>query len=180
MADLLAQLLDQNLSQDVRPGAPHTLQEVSALGRQGRTELAELLAGTPNKQSREYRSARRQVERWAKKPGTRIEQRSRNRLAGAGRQARSPRLTAFRAHGGEMRVKVSWYEERKPEWLPPQRWIHITQKAMRAVIRYWADGDTQLAAGLLFTEFAERYNVPNVDDWLADVVVQDLRLEPTR
>jgi hypothetical protein len=180
MPDDLPQLLDQNLGRDVQAGAPHTLIEVSALGREGRTELAELLAGTTNKKTREYRSARRQVERWAKKPGTKIKTRSRQRLRGAGREARSPRLQAFRRHGAEMRLQIEWYVGRRLEWVPAGRTQHIPREAMRRVIRTWAEGEIDEAAGLLLAEFAEQYKVPDVLDWLPDVVIHRLHLEPTR
>jgi len=46
------------------------------------------------------------------------------------------------------------------------------------VIRSWGEGEPEEAAGLLLAEFAEQYQVPDVLDWLPDVVIHDLRLEP--
>jgi len=178
MAADLAQLLDRNLSRDLQRGGELTLIEVANLTTRGRSELAEAIAGTANRKSREYLSARRQVERWAKKPGTRIKTRSRRRLSGAGRQTRSPRLTAFRRSGAEMQLQIEWYVGRRLEWVPAGRTQHIPRNPMCRVIRSWGEGEPEEAAGLLLAEFAEQYQVPDVLDWLPDVVIHDLRLEP--
>lgn len=140
-----------------------------------RTAFAELLAGTADKKSKAYKAARRNVERWVK--GRKPIVVSRRRIIGARRQA-SEELARFRLHGANMRVLVSWYGDRKPEWLPPHRWVSIRQSAMRQTIREWAEGDHEQAAETLFEEFLIRYEVPNVGDWLADVEVIGLRLEP--
>lgn len=179
-SDTLPQLLDANLSQGV---AYVEVEETINFGDLAgpdmtaqRSAFAEALAGTADKKSKAYKAARRNVERWVK--GRRPMVVSRRRIAGARRQE-SERLRAFRAHGGEVRLQVSWYESRRPEWLPPQAWVHVRQQVMRAIIRDWAEGDAQLAAGRLFREFIDRYNVPNPEDWERDVVVVDLRLVPT-
>jgi hypothetical protein len=183
-AEGLAQLLDANLSQGV---AYVEVEETINFGdlagpsmTEQRSAFAEALAGTTDKKSREYKAARRNVERWVK--GRRPMTVSRRRIAGARRQE-SARLSAFRVHGGDCRLQVSWYETRKPEWLPPNSWVHLRQPVMRRIIRYWAEGDEEghaLAAGLLFREFVEQYAVPNPEDWERDVIVIDLRLKPSQ
>lgn len=183
-AEGLAQLLDANLSQGV---AYVEVQETVDFGELAgpdmtaqRSAFAEALAGTGDKSSKAYKAARRNVERWVK--GRRPMVVSRRRIAGARRQE-SERLRAFRLHGGECRLQVSWYESRKPEWLPPKAWVHIRQQVMRAVIRDWSTGDDeghQLAAGRLFREFVDQYEVPNPEDWERDVIVVDLRLVPSQ
>jgi hypothetical protein len=180
----LAQLLDANLSQGVQYVE---VQEVFNFGdlagpdrTQDRSAFAEALAGTADKKSREYKAARRNVERWVK--GRRPMTISRRRIVGARRQSNA-RLSAFRVHGGDCRLQVSWYESRKPEWLPPNSWVHLRQQVMRRIIRYWSedtDEGRQLAAGLLFREFIDRYQVPNPEDWERDVIVIDLRLVPSK
>lgn len=141
------------------------------------TAYAELLAGTSDKKSKAYKTARRNAERWSR--GRRPKPVSRRRIAGARRQ-QDETLAAFRRHGGEMRVKVSWYGERRPEWLPPHRWQHIRQRQMRQVVRLWAEGEPWEAADHLFREFLHGYGVPNPDDWMADVEVIELRLIPSK
>jgi hypothetical protein len=180
----LAQLLDANLSQGVSyVEVEETINFGDLAGADmapQRTAFAEALAGTADKKSKAYKAARRNVERWVK--GRKPMVVSRRRIAGARRQE-SARLRAFRAHGGECRLQVSWYESRRPEWLPPKAWVHLRQRAMRAIVRHWAEGDDegkQLAAGTLFREFVEQYKVPNPDDWERDVVVVGLRLVPAR
>jgi len=152
------------------------------LGRsQSLTELAELLSGTSDKKSKAYKTARRNAERWAPKSGKKPRQptvRSRRRIGGARRQ-QDARLAQFRRHGGEMRVKISWYGSRAPEWLPPHRWQHIRQRQMRKVVSLWAEGEHELAAEELFFEFLDQYGVPNPLDWLADTEIIDLRLIPS-
>jgi hypothetical protein len=181
-ADALPELLDAELSQGVDEvevveetidfgdlaGPEHTAE---------RTAFAELLAGTEDKKSRAYKAARRNVERWVK--GRRPVTVSVRQIVTARRQ-QSERVRAFRLHGGEMRVQVSWYAERKREWLPPQRWVHVRQRVMREVVRAWAAGALERAAGVIWREFLEQYNVPNIRDWMRDVIVTDLRLEPSR
>lgn len=180
--DALPELVDAALSQGVDEvvvttetvdfgdlaGPEHTAE---------RTAFAELLAGTEDKKSRPYKAARRNVERWVK--GRRPVELSVNRIVSARRQ-QDARLAALRRHGGSLRMQVSWYATRKRETLPPQRWVHVRQPVMRAVIRAWAGGDLKQAADTLRREFLEQYQVPNVDDWVRDVIVTDLHLEPGR
>jgi hypothetical protein len=181
MAEVLPQLLDANLSQGVEYVEVQEVVDFGGLAGPSmtaeRSAFAELLAGTTDKKTKAYKAARRNVERWVK--GRKPMVISRRRIAGARRQS-SARLAAFRAHGGECRLQVSWYESRRAEWLPPKAWVHLRQRAMRQIVRYWADGDPQLAAGALFREFVEQYRVPNPDDWERDVIVLDLRLVPSQ
>jgi hypothetical protein len=175
----LAGLLDANLSRD----APRVLSVRAIMDLSLPTsELAELMAGTSDKSSRAYRSARRQAERLRKKPSTRIRETTRRRVQGVSRQ-RSARLAAFRAHGGDMRVLIvnnmSEVNVRE-EWLPPGGWVHLPARTMRSVIRYWGEGDHELAAGYLYGAFLERYAVPNIDEWQDSTEVIGLELEPTR
>jgi hypothetical protein len=178
--EALAQLLDANLSQGVSYVEVEETIDFGELAgpdkTADRTAFAELLSGTTDKKSKAYKAARRNVERWVR--GRRPMVISRRRIASARRQT-SARLSAFRVHGGDCRLQVSWYESRRPEWLPPKAWVHVRQPVMRAVIRDWSDGDHELAAGRLFREFVERYQVPNPDDWERDVIVIDLRLQPS-
>jgi hypothetical protein len=181
VASLLAQLLDANLSEGV--AAVELVEETVEFGdlagpamRAERTAFAEALSGTSDKQSRAYKAARRNVERWV--AGRRPMRVSVRRIVSARRQ-QGARLTAIRAAGADVRLQVSWYATRRPEWLPPHRWLHIARDPMRRVVRHWADGDHELAAGALFTAFARAYNVPNIDDWMRDVEVVDLALRPT-
>lgn len=180
----LAQLLDANLSQGVQYVE---VQETVNFGdlagperTQDRSAFAEALAGTTDKKTREYKAARRNVERWVK--GRRPMVVSRRRIAGA-RRVSNARLAAFRRHGGDCRLQVVWYEARRPEWLPAKAWVHIRQQVMRAIVRDWAEDTDEgrlLAAGRLFREFIDRYQVPNPEDWERDVIVIDLRLVPSK
>jgi hypothetical protein len=171
----LGELLDIQLSRGAMESGP-TVLDLRELGREQISELAEAMSGVARTGSpTAYRSARRQLERW-RKGGVTLRPRSIERLQSAKRQANA-RLRQFKQSGAEMKVLVSWYASRRSEWLPPNRWIHIPRETMRSVIRQWADGDAGGAAWRLFEIFLERYDVPNVDDWLADAVVLDLRLE---
>jgi hypothetical protein len=180
--DLLPELLDANLSQgvDELQVVEETIDMRELDGpenRYERTAMAELLAGTDDKKSRAYKAQRRNVERWAK--GRKPMPITVRRIVSARRQS-SLRLRAFRNHGANMRVQVSWYAERRREWLPPNRWITIPTREIREVIREWAQGRLIAAAAMLWREFLHRYNVPNIEDWERDVIVVDLRLEPAR
>lgn len=177
MADI-GELLDQQLSRGAfELDTNETVLDLAQLGREQISELAEAMSGVGRAGSpTAYRSARRQLERW-RKGGVTPTVRSRDRLRGAKRHANA-RLRAFRARGGNMRLQVSWYGSRRPEWLPPQRWVHIRRPIMQQVIRKWASGDSESAAKTLLTEFYERYDVPNLEDWGRDVTVLDILLEP--
>jgi hypothetical protein len=183
MSDL-AQLLDANLSQGT---TQLVLEEetidLSRLGREQISELAEAMAGVGRKGSpTAYRSARRQLERW-RKGGVTPRLRSRERLRGARRQA-TARLTAFRARGADMRIYMVWgsaasaRRKRRGEWLPPHEWIQIARTVMRRVIREWAQGELEEAADLLFVEFLQSYGIDNAEDFMEGAEVLELLLEP--
>jgi hypothetical protein len=183
MPDALATLLDKNLSQ----GAPSPLELpsveaiVESLTRAGRTEMAELLAGTTNKRSREYKAARRRVTRWQQRGVGRITPKSQRQLEGVRRRfPESERVTAFRTNGAYMRVQIAWYEGHRTEWLPPGKWVGISAVTMRSVVRYWVEGDSDTAAGALYSAFLEAYEVPNIDDWQMETEVIGLELEPAK
>lgn len=143
--------------------------------RADRTAFAELLAGTEDKSSRPYKAARRNVERWVK---GRVPMQVSVRRIVAVRRQQDARLAAMRRHGGRARMLVSWYSSRRPEWLPPRRWVTIRQRTMRGVIRQWAEGDLAGAADQLAAEWLGQYGVPNPADWMRDVEVEALELEP--
>lgn len=177
MADALADLLDANLRRGERPRG---LLDLTVLDRAGRTELAEALAGTTNKRSREYKSARRRVERWQRQGTRRITPRSQKQLDSARRTFGNQRHDEFRRRGADMRVQIVWYEGHRTEWLPPGRWVRITAGTMRYVIQTWSENEVELAAGALYTAFLEQYEVPNIDDWQAETEVIGLELEPAK
>jgi hypothetical protein len=152
------------------------------------SELASLLAGTDDKRTRKYKSARRQAERWSPSPRARargvkartptLSSRTRLRIA---RRQQDDRLRSFRLHGGAMKVSVLWYhggKGRRVEVLPPHYWVHIRQLVMRRVVRLWAAGEKQDAARELFDEFMLQYDIPNPGDWLSDTEIVGLELEP--
>lgn len=179
--DDLAELLDVSLSEGA--GELEVVEETIDFAdlagpeqARERTAFAELLSGTSDKKSRAYRAQRRNVERWVK--GRRPITISVQRIVTA-RAQQSARVAAFRLHGANVRMRVSWYAERKPEQLPPNRWLHVRQSVMRQVVREWARGDHEAAADTLRAEFLEQYQVPNPDDWQRDVTVLDLQLEPS-
>lgn len=180
--DTLPELLNANLSEGVELVEVEEQRAVDFTELEGpdrkleRAAFAEALSGTSDKKSKAYKAARRNMERWIK--GRVPMTYSVRRIVMARRQS-NERLSAFRMHGGECRLQVSWYESRKPEWLPPQRWVHLRQQVMRGIVREWAAGELRAAADVLFWEFLEQYKVPNPEDWARDVVVIDLRLVPT-
>lgn len=182
MADLLPDLLDAALSQDVPSSRelPPLGEVIGNLTRAGRTEMAELLAGTTDKRSRDYKTARRRVERWQRRGVTRITPKSRRQIEGARRVPESRRLRAFRSRGADMRVLITWYQGQREEWLPPGGWLRIKAASMRAVIRYWSEDDPQTAAAALYSAFLKEYKVPNYDDWANETEVIDLELEPVK
>lgn len=179
MADV-ADLLDRELRRGASEVEPENVElDLKKLSTEQISQLAELLSGVSVRSSTPYRSARRQLERW-RKGGIKLTLRSQERLNRAHAQA-TKRIKDFRAHGAEMRVKVSWYGERRPEWLPPGRWIHIRRMVTLDVIREWAAGTRRAlerAGRILFREFLEQYEVPNLNDWMQNVEIIDLRLEP--
>ena len=174
MADttLLAKLLAAELSKGISREQPLV---VSKLTRIERTELAELLAGTSEKRSSAYKAARRNVERWEK--GRKPMPISLARLTRAGRE-RNALIAAYRGRGADTRVLVDGYGNIKG-WLPPHGWLHLPREAMRRIIRYWAEGDHELAAGAYFDAFLAAYRVPNYETWAMELTVVDLRLRPT-
>jgi hypothetical protein len=198
MAENLPELLDaelrRGLTEVIVPAEetrPEDLLTPGLSRRENVTALAELLSGTDNRSSRAYLSARRQAERWLPSEamlarGIKARQPvlpSRLRLASV-RRLLDQRIKDMRVHGADMRLRVSWYGERRQEWLPPHRWIHIRAFATRTVIKLWSDDQIDRAAELLMQEFVSYpgagygYEVPNPADWLRDVVVVELLLEP--
>lgn len=179
MADI-ADLLDRELRRGASEVEPENVElDLKKLSTEQISQLAELLSGVNVRSSTPYRSARRQLERW-RKGGIKLTLRSQERLSLAHAQA-TQRIKDFRKHGAEMRVKVSWYGSRRPEWLPPGRWLHIRRPVMLTVIENWAHGTRrklERAARTLWKEFLEQYEVPNPQDWLRDVEIIDLELEP--
>jgi hypothetical protein len=177
-ADQLPDLLDENLRRGEQASSfSEILLDLAGLDRAGRTELAELLSGTSNKRSREYKNARRRVERWEKNGTARITPKSRKQLRGARRSFGNERHDRFRRAGANMRVLITWYEGQREEWLPPGRWLHIAPPTMTAVIQYWSEGDVEIAAGALYSAFLDTYGVPNIDDWQMETEVIGLELE---
>jgi hypothetical protein len=188
----LAELLDANLGaglEGLELESPTLDVEGFVAPGIGRTESvtdwAERLSDSSDKKSKAYKRARRAVERWSPserqrakgaKP-TRPKPASRKRLAGAARQA-DPRLREFRERGAEMRIKVAAMSDSEPGWLPPGRWQTIPREAMRIVVRLWAEGEMEEAAESLYVEFLQQYEVPNVEDWLRDSRIEDLKLRP--
>jgi hypothetical protein len=81
-------------------------------------------------------------------------------------------LVELRLHGGEVRyyVRISADEF----WAPRgEGTIHIPQRAMRTILRTWADGEKELAGEELLYEFEARYPLP-------DPEILDMRLDPSQ
>jgi hypothetical protein len=163
---------------NLRRGRRTRYLDLIGLDSSGRTRVAEAIAGTGNKRSREYKNARRRVERWQSRGVTRIKPSSRRQLEGATRTYGNERHDRFRRIGADMRVQISWYEGNRLEWLPPGRWVRIPAATMRRVIQTWSEEDVNLAAGELYTAFLAEYEVPNIDDWQMETEVVGLELEP--
>lgn len=132
-----------------------------------RSELAESLAGTSDKKSRAYKSARRQVERWHPlKPGRRAQQ---PRAAVRPRIEQITEAVHMRFVGALVRLHVAWYKGQKGQWLPPNNWLPFTASEWR---------ESEDDDGRLFELFLEKYNVPNPLDWLRDGEVTDRAVRP--
>lgn len=146
--------------------------------REARSELAEALAGSSERSSRAYRSQRRNVERWAK---GRVPMLVTIRRIIDVQTARRRLWARMRAAGADVRFFVSWYAERKAEWLPPGGWLRFPAEYIGPVLDL-AERDTERdwerAAGLLWRTFLQLYNVPNPRDWQRDVEIIDLRVKP--
>jgi hypothetical protein len=81
-------------------------------------------------------------------------------------------LAELRLHGGEVRMLVRISADEF--WAPRGGGtIHIPQRAMRRILREWADGEKQLAADDLTYEFESRYPLP-------DPEILELNLEPSQ
>lgn len=155
------------------------------------TELAELVSGTSDKKSKEYKAARKKVERWspsekARAKGARPERpgkRSQSQLRSARRQ-QSERLRALRERGGDMKALIRWLSgfRRRPEWVPSGQWIHIPREVMRRVIKLWAEQQGGAAADMLWSEFLSRYIRSDVEmkNWQRDVEVIAVDLLPSK
>jgi len=141
--------------------------------RQMRSELAEALSGTSDRSGRAYRSQRRNVERWAKgrvpKPITI------KRIIDVQSQRRQL-WQRIRNAGADVRFQVSWYAERKAEWLPPGNWQKLSWDKTAAVMDHAEAGRWEDGGRLLWERFLTAYGVPNLNDWLRDVQVLDLKL----
>lgn len=148
--------------------------------------LAEELAGTSDKSTREYRSARAAVGRWypsrtARRRGVRPVQpsaESEQRLRAIQRK-RGERVQRFR-RGAQMKLRFQWYGDRNAEWRPdsPGAYVAIREWVMRRVVNLWAAGEPLEGWEELLREFLKQYGVPNPLDWLRDVEIVDLRLVP--
>jgi hypothetical protein len=173
----LAPLLDRNLS---RGGGERVLRPIDLRTLTGGqvSELAEQLSGHSRKgQPRAYLSARRQVERWRR--GSKPKIINVQRIERAGRENRQ-RIGAFNQQGADMRLQIEFYEGRKPEWLPKGRWLHIKRGDTQRVIRAWRDSDREYAAELLLIAFLAEYEVPNPLDWMQNITIIGLELEPDK
>lgn len=148
------------------------------------TEWAEHLSGTSNKKSKAYKTARRNLERWSPSPAARargakprrVTTRLREKVATAIDDADA---TANALRGGaEMKLLISWYSSRKPEWVPPHYNLHIDGFVMDHVIDAWENGHSEDAGGELWFAFLRAYNVPNIEDWMENVELRELQMEP--
>lgn len=181
MPDLsLGQLLQRELDAGVEAIQVHeeTVDVQGLTGpenREARSELAEALAGSSERSSRAYRSQRRNVERWAK---GRVPMLVTIRRIINVQTARRRLWATMRAAGADVRFKVSWYAERKPEWLPPGDWLRLKAAEIGPVLDLAERDAWERAAGLLWRTFLKVYNVPNPTDWLRDVEIIDLRVRP--
>lgn len=144
--------------------------------REARSELAEALSGVSRKgQPRAYLNQRRNVERWAR--GRRPMLVTIRRIISV--QAARRRLWAqMRQAGADVRVRVSWYASRAPEWLPPGEWLRFPAEAIGPVLALAEAERWEAAAGRLWATFLQLYRVPNPDDWRRDVEIIDLRVRP--
>ena len=140
-----------------------------------RSEWAELLSGTRNRSSRAYLSQRRNVERWVKgrTPKVITVQRIVDVIDAAAKRRRR-----LRTNGGAIRIRMKFYAGRKPETLPPHRWLVLSPGAMADVIHRHDQGDKDGAGLQLWTDFLKTYGVPNIGDWLRSAEVLDLTIEP--
>jgi hypothetical protein len=142
--------------------------------REIRSELAEALSGVSDRKSRAYLSQRRNVERWAK--GRRPKPITIRRIIEV--QSRGAELWArIKAAGADVRFHVSWYAERKAEWLPPGRWQKLTSDEMAPVMSHAEAERWQAGGDALWRRFLMAYGVPNLRDWLQHVEVIDLRVK---
>jgi hypothetical protein len=128
------------------------------------------LSGTGNKKSKAFRTSKRNLERWSpRKPGAKRrtpKAPSRERIKAA-RIRQAEQLTAFRVHGGAMRVKAIVYTGKPAEWVPRQSSppVRIRQHPMQRVVAAWSDGEVEEAFELLWEEFVDQLGDPNVDFW---------------
>ncbi len=181
MADLsLGELLQRELDAGVEAIQVHeeTVDVQGLAGpehREARSELAEALSGSSERSSRAYRSQRRNVERWAK--GRQPMLVTIRRIINV-QTARRRLWARMRSAGADVRFRVSWYAERKAEWLPPGTWLRFPATAIRPVLDLAERDAWDSAAGQLWRTFLVLYKVPNVDDWLRDVEIIDLRVRP--
>lgn len=179
MADVAA-LVERELSAGERRRASSIadLWQPGLSRRENLSAVARTLSGSSSGAA--YRNARKAAARWFPVDGVGAHASARyERLLSRRQSEGSERLRSFRAHGCWMKLRVAWYARRKPEWLPPHRWIHIRQSELRQVIYLWEDGEAGTAAELLVHEFYEQYAIgeANILDWERDVTVLDMRLE---
>jgi hypothetical protein len=116
-------------------------------------------------------SPRRRDREAAGKPRTRTVRRTHRE------SAHSHLLQVFQ-HGAKMRIHLIYFSDSRSKWMPPLEGVTIRPGQMKDVIDLWA-GPGSLAAALeLATSFLENYQIPNIDDWLKDAVIDILELNP--
>ena len=125
-----------------------------------RAQLTEELAGTTVRSSTAWRSASRNIQRWAKGGG--ISPRLRSILYAERLRFDPPSVTVEAS--GEVYGRERDF-----------RGIHVLSHRMRPVVSSWADGDTLRAADLFETAFWDAYGMPS---GLFFNNVSDLTLRP--
>jgi hypothetical protein len=148
-------------------------------------EWAELEAG-PDRGRKAYKNSYARIRRQHPSPARRAKgakalrpsKKSQQRNTQTQRKLRARRLeadgylAALRLHGGELGLLVRISADEF--WAPRGGGsIHIRQRAMRTVLRTWADGEQELAAEELLYEFERAYPLPSPE-------VLDMRLEPSQ
>lgn len=181
LADLLAPYLGAGETTGLdTPIDPRELTRPGASLREQRSELAEALAGTTDRRSRAYKTARRQAERWLPREGRRASvpspaARGRLRVVRFHQQAN---VRAIRDQGASVMFSIAFYEGQRPQWVPAHEYRHIPAATMREVTDLWAEDRPIEAANVLYETFLAAYDVPNPDDWIGNNIHHELRLRP--
>lgn len=157
------------------PESPTSIREILAPLGDTQTErvsrAAVALAGTSDKRTRAYKSARRRIERYVTQ-GRERRGVVRPRLEQIARQVRRPHLPVDRGVSVELGADVLYVGQHKPQMPASGEGQEISASELSTVRRHLRDGDELAAARALLDEWVYQYRLATDRD--ADGVIGNI------